>query len=286
MTWHPSDLVSDADLLAYEPRILTQFGAIDWTDLRAKALEDWLLPLLRGAGFDPQRLRTRYVAESVLGYTSSAYTDLTSAAANTTTGDINLATVLASANDRLYIGAAAPFRGVSVRMLDSVSSVSTTLTAALWADAWRIVGVSDGTQMTSGAPFSGGGSLTWRWLSECVTREVNATGPYYWVRLSLAAAPTGAVASQIGVIRRSLLTAPVTFRALALIFRAAPLQQEGPWRDRAEWYEREADAAFQRVVGAIGGEFDTVTEDDVIDTTEAAQTAAEAAGVVWTLERA
>ena len=47
MSWHPSDLVTDADLLAYEPRILTQFGVTDWTAVRAKALEDWLLPLLR-----------------------------------------------------------------------------------------------------------------------------------------------------------------------------------------------------------------------------------------------
>lgn len=284
-SWHPSDLVADADLVAYEPRILTQFGVTDWADVRQKALEDWLFPLLVGAGLDPQRLRTRHQADAVLGYTSSTYSDKTSAASSTTADDINLATVLAASSDRLYVGSTSPFRGLSVRLLDSVSSVATTLTVALWADTWRTVSATDGTQATAGKPFSAGGSLTWRVPSEWVTRQINSTGPYYWARLSMAAAPTGATATQISCIRRSLLSAPVTFRVLALILRAAPLAQDGPWRDKADWYEQEADAAFQRVIGAIGGEFDTVTQDDVIDTEEAVQTTAEAAGTVFEWER-
>lgn len=286
MSWHPSDLLTDADLVAYEPRILSQFGVADWADLRAKVLDDWAWPHLRAAGFDPQRFRTRHVADAVLGYTSSAYTDLTSAAANTTTGDLNLATVLAASTDYLYVGSAAPFRGISVRVLDAVSSVSGTLSVALWRDAWVPVSAADGTQATGGKPFSGGGSVTWRVPAEWTARILNGTGPYYWARMSLSAAPTGATAAQLGVVRRSVLCAPVTFRALALIFRAAPLAQDGPWADRADWYEREADASLQRALGLLGGEFDTVTEDDVIDSEEAAQTTAEATGSAWSLDRA
>jgi hypothetical protein len=81
MSWHPNDLVSDADLLAYEQTILTQFGQYEWEAKRKKALEDWLFPSLAAAGFDPYRLRTRYQAAQVWGYTSSAYTDYNTAAA-------------------------------------------------------------------------------------------------------------------------------------------------------------------------------------------------------------
>jgi hypothetical protein len=79
----------------------------------------------------------------------------------------------------------------------------------------------------------------------------------------------------------------VTCRTLAQIFRAAPLTQEGPWTDKATWYEGQADQMLARVLPLLGGEFDTATEDDTIDTTEAAQTADEARGATaWTMERA
>jgi hypothetical protein len=69
-----------------------------------------------------------------------------------------------------------------------------------------------------------------------------------------------------------------------MIFREAPAAQEGPWREKAEYYESEADAALQRALRIVGGEFDTVTDDDVIDAEEQAQTL-EAAGGGWRLER-
>ena len=287
MSWHPSDLLADADLIAYEPRLFATFGVIEYGDQRSKAIEDWLWPSLRAAGFDPQRFRTRFAAEAVRGYTSSAYTDLTSAASSTTADDVALATVLAASSDYLYIGSTQPFRGVSLRLLDAVSSVATTLTVETWADRWIREAVADGTQGTPGKPLSAGGALTWRVRSEWAMRHIDSVGPYYWARLSCAAAPTGATASQIGVIRRSLLCAPVAFRTLAQIFRAAPLSQDGPWEDKARYYEDAADAALSRALPILGGEFDTVTADDVIDAEEAAQTPDEARGASgWTLERA
>jgi hypothetical protein len=94
MSWHVNDLLTDDDLVAYEASILTQFGTTDWQARRTKALEDWLFPILKGQGFEPNRLRTRYECDQVWGYTSAAYTDFTGASKDTTTEDINLATVL------------------------------------------------------------------------------------------------------------------------------------------------------------------------------------------------
>lgn len=289
MSWHPSDLVTDADLLAYEPTILSQFGTTDWTEKRRKAIEDWLWPILRAQALPVEHFRTRFTASQVWGYTSSVYTDLTAAASNTTTDDVALATVLAASTDYLYIGSERQFRGLSARLLDAVSSASATVTLQLWTDRWRTVPVQDGTQATTGKPFSAGGAITWTVPDGWELRAVNSSDPLYWARLALSAAPTGASATQISVIRRSVLAAPVALRTLALVFRAAPAAQDGPWREKADLYGQEAELALQRAVGLVGGEFDTVTEDDVIDADEAEQTTAEVqadAGGGWTLERA
>lgn len=290
MSWHPNDLLTDDDLLAYEATILTQFGRVDWQDRRQKALEDWLWPILRVRGLDPQRFRTRFAPQAVYGYTSSAYTDVTSYATSTATDDINLATTLAASTDYLYVGAVSPFRGLSVRMLDAVSSVSATATVQVWTDTWQTVPLdADSTQTVSGKPFSGGGALTWTLPSGLVTRSVNSSSAYYWARLSLSAAPTGAKLTQVGCIRRSVLCGPVAMRTLGLIFQEAPTRTDGPWGLKAEWYLSEADRMLERAWSLLGGEFDTVTEDDQVDATEAAQTTAEAMEGTeggWTFERA
>ena len=128
--------------------------------------------------------------------------------------------------------------------------------------------------------------MTWKLPDGWVPQLLNAKGPYYWAQITLSATPTSAVASQVALIRRSRLCGPVTLRTLALIFREAPTGQDGPWREKAEWYERQADEALQRGLPLVGGEFDTSTEDDVIDSTEAAQTTAEASSTGgWRLER-
>ena len=287
MSWHPNDLLTDADLVAYEPTILSQFARLDWQDRRQRVLEDWLWPILRGRGFDPDRFRTRYAPEAAQGYTSSVYTDVLDAVTSPTADDLDLAATLASASDALYVGSARQFKGLSVRMLDSVSSADATLTVQAWADQWVTLAVTDGTQATDGQPFSAGGALTWTLPEEWVTRQINSLGPYYWVRVALSAAPTGAAVTQIGCIRRSVLGAPVTLRTLAYIFREAPTRQDGPWDQKAEWYEEQANFALERAMPLLGGEFDTIVEDDLIDTDEAAQTNEEAAGTdaTWGFER-
>lgn len=273
MSWHPGDLVSDVDLQAYERTILTQHGAVDWQSRRQKTLEDWLWPILRSRGLAPERLRTRFVADSVLGNTASSFSDFTSAASNGSANVISLATVLASATDYLAIGSKQQFRGVSVRMLDNVTAQASTMTVELWQDTWQSVTASDGTQATAGKPFSKGGAITWTVPGEWVLRALSTTDPLYWVRMKLSAAPTSAEIVQISCIRRSVLCAPATLRTLATIFREAPSQQDGPWLEKAQWYENQAELALNRALPLVGGEFDTsVPPDDVVDADEQEQT--------------
>ena len=59
MSWHPNDLLTDQDLVAYERDILTRFNVTDWQARREKVLEDWLWPQLRANGFAAERFRTR-----------------------------------------------------------------------------------------------------------------------------------------------------------------------------------------------------------------------------------
>lgn len=289
MSWHPNDLVSDADLVAYEARILTQFGALSWETKRHKVLEDWLWPALRGIGLDPDRLRTRVVADAVRAFDGSVYTDVTAAAANTTVDDLAIGTILAGTDDALLIGGARPFRGVSLRVLDTPSSTTSRLSVTLWQDTWGSVPSVDATAVTSGKTMSGGGAITWDVPGTWVTRSVDGAGPYYWARLTVNAALTpGATAGQLSVIRRSVLCAPAAYKTLAWIFREAPSSQDGPWTSKADYYEVLADGALQRALALAGGEFDTVTIDDVIDGTEAGQTTAQAATMgsgSWSLER-
>ena len=281
MNWAPNDLVNDTDLQAYESDILRAFRVTDWEEKRRKAIEDWLGPLLVSNGFSLERLRTRFEADTVFGYTGAAYSDRTSAASSTTVNDINLAAVFATVGtDALYVGSPQAFRGLSVRMLDSVSSATASLTVSAWQDAWVAVSAADGTQKTQGRAFSGGGAITWRVPTGWVPRTLNSSNRLYWVRMMISATPTSATATQIGVIRRSALCAAVTFRTLTLIMREAPTTKlAGPWLDKAEWYADEADTAFQRALPALGGEFETDDPaSDLVSETEAAQTTAEVAG--------
>jgi hypothetical protein len=285
MSWRPNDLVTDADLLAYESNILEQFGRYDWKEKRGKAIEDWLAPILRSHGFPIERLRTRYEVDQAFGYTAAAFSDVTAAVKSTTADDLNLATTFATAgSDALYIGYSKVFRGLSVRLLESVSSVTGTVTVAYWNDGWTALTVADGTAKTTGKTLSGGGAMTWRVPDDWVVRPINSSDPRYWVKVTVSATPTGATAGQIAVIRQSLLRGPVTFRTLSLIFREAPTGGPGPWADKASYYETEADAALQRALTSLGSEFDT-DESDQVSEEEGEQTTAEITGG-WRMERA
>ncbi len=287
MSWFPNDLVSDVDLQTYEGAILTQFQKTDWQDKRGKALEDWIGPILRTQGYDIERLRTRYECDQVWGYTGSAYTDKTSAAKDTSTDDLNLATIFTTAaTDALYIGSTKTFRGLSIRLLDAVSAVSAVLTVSYWADGWVNLAIKDDTSKVTGKAFSAGGAVSWRVPSGWVKRAISTSGSFYFVKVTISATPTGAKASQVGVIRRSALCAPATFRTLELIMREAPTGGSGPWSEKADYYKDEASQALQRALQIVGGEFETDDPPtDVLSPDEADQTVEEAGGG-WRMERA
>lgn len=286
MSWHPNDLLVDADLVAYEAAILTQFGQQDWTARRTKVFEDWLFPILKGRGFDPYRLRTRFECDQVWGYTASAYTDKTAVTQEGTEDDLNFAAIFATpSTDALYLGSTVPFRGAFLHLLDSVSSVASALTVKYWNGRWEQLSIVDGTMQTNGKTLSAGGAVTWTLPVDWSTRKVNASDALYWVKVTVSATPTGATAGQVGVIRASSLRAPVTFRTLQLIFQEAPTGADGPWREKAEFYQQEAAAALQRALAICGGEFDT-DESDLVSEAEAAQTPEEAGDRTWALERA
>lgn len=283
MSWMPNDLVSDADLVAYERTLFTAFNVEDWQARRQKALEDWLFPLLEGRGYPVQRLRTRFIPSKVFGYTSSAYTDKTTAAQ--TSDGLDLAVILAGASDALYVGFTDPFRGLSLRQLDAVNATATAPTFALWNDAWVAPENLINDTIANSIPFAKGGAVLWTLPESWVPRAVNSSDPLYWLKLTVSVVPTGAKVGPITVIRRSRLCAAVTFRTLSLIFREAPTSQDGPWLQKAEFYEAEAERAWLRVVGYLGSEFD-VDGDDAISDDEAEQTDASVTGGGWTLERA
>jgi hypothetical protein len=286
MAWAPNDLVSDGDLVGYEANILTQFGQYDWTPRRTKALEDWLFPRLVANGFNPHRLRTRFVADALWGFTGGVYADLSAEARDGGDDDINAATLFATpSTDALYVGSVQPFRGLSIRMLDSVSSVAGQMTVSIWSDTWQDIGITDGTIRVSTKTLSGGGPVTWTVPGEWVERPVNGSTSLFYARVKVSAVPTGAQFAQIGVIRRSLLCAAATLRTLCLIYREAPTSQDGPWREKAEWYEAQASDAFDMVKGEIGGEFDTIVVDDIVDPAEQAQTTEMVTGGGWVMER-
>ena len=90
--------------------------------------------------------------------------------------------------------------------------------------------------------------------------------------------PAGAFAGQIGCIRGTALTGPVTLRTLGLIFREAQTLQGGPWEDKANAYLADAERALEGAMLLVSREFDTLTVDDQIDPSEAAQTTGEVTG--------
>src|SRR5262245_38782817 len=201
-----------------------------------------MFPILKTRGFEPNRLRTRYDPAKAWKFTASAYTDITATARSSNDDDIDLAALFATVGtDILYVGSDEPFRGVFVRMLDTVSTATATLSVAYYNGVWKSLTISDGTVQVAGKTLSGGGSVTWSLPVDWMTRKVNSSDPLYWVKVTISATPTSAKASQIGVIRSSSLRAPLVFRTLQLIFQEAPTGADGPWSDKAAFYRQEAD---------------------------------------------
>jgi hypothetical protein len=121
--------------------------------------------------------------------------------------------------------------------------------------------------------------------ADWVARGLKGSDARAWARLTISATPTGAKASQVGVIRASVLRAPAVFRTLELIMREAPTSGDGPWLSKAEYYGEQAGLALERALRICGGEFDTTGTADQVTAVDAAQTSAEASAGGWRMER-
>jgi len=174
---------------------------------------------------------------------------------------------------------------VFLRLMDNVSAVTGTLSAAYWSGGWQSLTIADGTIHVTGKTLSGGGSVTWTMPSDWTVRTLNQSQAFYWVRLQVSAVPTGAKATQLTCIRGSALRAPATLRTLTLIMREALTGSDGPWTQKATYYETEADAALQRALLIIGGEFDTNNQDALPTDAVAATETPAGNGGGWRMER-
>src|SRR5574343_1064977 len=107
--WTPSDILTDLDLLAVDRLALTDFGVSALTDKRAVAV-DWLAQRVEQAGYKLWQHAIRKTPDAVFGYNGSAYSDYTTAASDTTDGDVPLATIFAVPTTAvLYVGSRDPF---------------------------------------------------------------------------------------------------------------------------------------------------------------------------------
>jgi hypothetical protein len=175
---------------------------------------------------------------------------------------------------------------LSIRLIDSVSAITASLTVSYWDDGWVNLAITDGTSKVSGKAFSGGGAVLWKVPAGWVKRTVSTSSSLYFVKVSISATPTSAKASQIGVIRRSVFCAPVTYRTLALIMTEAPSGGGGPWTEKRQIYADMADEALQRALQICGGEFETDDPPtDLISEDEADNTVDEAGGGAFRMER-
>ncbi len=210
MSWSGLTLVTDADLASFEPLTANgKWGQVTWTSQRAQAkleLKTWLETDYRATVGDDvcDMVRDTYDADKVWGYTGSAYTDLSVAAANDTEADVNLSSVFATfGTDKLYIGNGGSFDGLDITMLDSVNAIASILTVKYWGNAgWTTLTASDGTA-NSGKTFGKSGRVTWTQPSDWQRRTLdNSSDAFYWLELSISAGLTAPTkASQVLIIR-------------------------------------------------------------------------------------
>ncbi len=248
MSWTRLGLVTDADLGVIEPQATVAakpWGAASWPDQRAEAKNDLAIWLERDHPDVPgvtDRVIDTWNPAYVLGYTGSAYTDLTSEASNDTEEDIDLATTLATfGTDRIYVGAAWEFDGVWINLLDSINATASVMTVKYWADAqWTDLTATDRTK-ASGATLATSGRVTWTIPSDWVRRKLsNTSEEFFWVEISLSAAPdAGTAATQILPIHApAALKRCAAWLALSHIMNGLAVQAPEPdrWQAKADNY--------------------------------------------------
>lgn len=238
MGWSSLTLVSDADLGALEPEATAAaapWGATTWANQRAEAKRDVKIWIERDYVRIPgviDKVRDTYAPDVVLGYTASAFTDLTDQASNDTDEDIDLAAVFTTfGTDRLYVAYAGEMDALYVKLLDSINAVAATLTVKYWGGSqWTSISATDGTAAT-GKTLAKSGRMTWTLPSDWTRRTMNGdANAYYWLELSVSAALTaGTSASQILPVRApDGLKRVAAYQAMGYIFKGLAAQAASP----------------------------------------------------------
>lgn len=289
MGWNSLSLVTSADLGELEPEAIA--GEAPWKDTawvtqRSAAKRDlriWLEADYSNVPNVADRILDRWRPDYVFGYTGSAYSDLTTAAWDDETGDVALATILATAaTDRLYLGCAFEFDGLHVKLPSTVNAAASTLTVKYWAGGtWTALTLAahryvDGTASGS-ATFAQSGRVTWTAPTNWERRTLNGTGDlYYWVEVSVSAALTaGTAADQVLAIRPpDGLKRVAGYLAMAHIMRGLSAQAANPqyWLDRYSnrdqtGYWDQAKALYATLKEKGGIPIDLI-RNDVIETEE------------------
>ena len=210
MSWAGLLLTSDREIGQLEPQATAAnapWGQILWPDARAEAKRDlkiWLemdFPEVPGVA---DRVIDRWSADYAFGYTSSAYTDVTSQAGSDDQDDLALAAILATpGTDRIYLGAAWSFDGIAAVLTGTRNAAASVLTVKYSGPTgWTTLTHSDGTAV-SGATFAQSGRITWDVPTTWQRQRFNGTGDeFYWIELSVSNALTsGVTAAQLTAIR-------------------------------------------------------------------------------------
>jgi hypothetical protein len=135
MAWAQLTLCTDSDLGALEPEATNgHWRSVTWPNQRAEAKRDLKIWLERDYAHIPgvaDKVKDTVAADTIWGYTGSAYSDLTDTASNDDESDVNLATTFTTVNtDRLYVGSASEFDGLYVSMHSTLNAAASTLTTA------------------------------------------------------------------------------------------------------------------------------------------------------------
>lgn len=282
MGWAALTLVSDAELGQLEPEATASgapWGAITWANARAEGKRD--LKILIEADFASvpnvaDRVVDTWRPDWVLAYTGSAFTDLTSDAADKDEDDVALATVFTTfGTDRLYIGCATEFEALRVLMTGTVNNNASILSARYSGPAggatpasWPALTITDGT-VTSGKTFAKSGRITWTMPTDWQREMLNGMSEaYYWLELTVSAALTaGTAATQILPVRpHDGLKRVAAYLTLAHIFKGLAAQAAEPdqWLERAAAYRADAVDLFGRLKASAAVWLDSNRDEAII----------------------
>jgi len=260
---HYEDLLSELDVLALDSLALDDFG-IDataiLTDKRRLAVE-WVRRALEREGLDPNRHITRHVPIKAFTHIGGAYTDVTEGLGNKD-GVLDLAAVFATpSSDSLFIAHPQPFAALYVGMLDEVNTNnSTCVNSVTYWNGGKWAGVNsaaDGTAVSASGAFSGGGRISWQMPTDIQRRPLNNSDYLYWARLRIDRTPTSSTnVLQILPVRRSRLTLPGAYYALARLYDDGDQRRRGEWVDKVERYERKAGELLADAIAHARDEFD------------------------------